>query len=184
MRARWRWRQSPVVGRHRGGGMADDGQAQLRFSSRRTCFSMATMHQLRAVGSEGGCSHSPASQPQALHTSSRRRTRYQRLQPFHAAKDGSQAAGAAGAAAGSAAAPPAAAAAAAAVEYDDNWSDVAFIALCRIAYGRIAGYQSSRRCAPVASPASASLGLRRARPERPRPPHPSPWLSVCTSIHP
>ena len=30
------------------------------------------------------------------------------------------------------------------VEYKDSWSDIAFIALCRLAYGNIAGWQSSR----------------------------------------
>jgi hypothetical protein len=29
-------------------------------------------------------------------------------------------------------------------EYNDTWSDIAFIALCRKAYGNIAGWQSSR----------------------------------------
>lgn len=30
------------------------------------------------------------------------------------------------------------------VVYSDSWSDIAFIALCRIAYGNISGWQSSR----------------------------------------
>ena len=68
---------------------------------------------------------------------------HRRMQSFRAAQD-DQAAGAAGSSAGGAAA-LAAAAAAAAVEYNDSWSDVAFIGLCRIAYGNIAGYQSPRR---------------------------------------
>lgn len=37
---------------------------------------------------------------------------------------------------------------AAEVEYIDSWGDIAFIGLCRIAYGNIAGWQSSRRWAP------------------------------------
>ena len=29
-------------------------------------------------------------------------------------------------------------------EYQDSWSDVAFINMCRVAYGNIAGWQSAR----------------------------------------
>ena len=32
------------------------------------------------------------------------------------------------------------------VEYKDSLSDIAFIALCRVAYGNIAGWQSDKRC--------------------------------------
>lgn len=40
--------------------------------------------------------------------------------------------------------PPASPAPPAVTEYQDSWSDLLFIALCRIAYGRIAGFQSQR----------------------------------------
>jgi hypothetical protein len=60
------------------------------------------------------------------------------------------------------------------VQYNDSWTDIAFIALCRIAYGNIAGWQSSRRW--VAGPRHAPSVASRCSPTQRAPDQPS---AVC-----